>query len=405
MANVITINALNKYVKSVLESDPVLTDIALRGEISGFVHHQKSGHFYFQLKDELSSVKAVMFKTDAQRLGFMPENGMRVVVRCRISLYERDGTFQIYVEDLFPDGIGAAQLAFEQLKEKLEKEGLFDSDRKKPLPTHPRSIGLITSKTGAALQDIISVTQRRYPLVEYKLCPVNVQGVNAEKEIAAALKQLSAIEDLDCIIVSRGGGSKEDLWIFNSEMIARAAAGSTIPIVSAVGHEVDFTILDFVADLRAPTPSAAAEMVLPSKDELIDDLNNYAYSAKQEITYLFDSYKSNIENLQTRVSISSLIGQKKQKQNELTLLSDKIMTYMKQNISNVSNNLFTKDVLLANLNPEQIFQKGFAVVVQNGVILNNADSIQQNDEINILLKNKDVLCEVKSVQERKGFKV
>lgn len=404
MANVITIHALNKYVKSVLESDPVLTDIALRGEISGFVHHQKSGHFYFQLKDEQASVKAVMFKTSAQKLGFLPENGMRVVVRCRISLYERDGAFQVYVEDLFPDGIGAAQLAFEQLKEKLEKEGLFDAERKKPLPAFPHKIGLITSKSGAALQDIISVSQRRFPLVEYLLCSVSVQGINAEKEIAAALQTLSARDDLDCIIVSRGGGSKEDLWVFNSEAIARAAAKSKVPVVSAVGHEIDFTILDFVADLRAPTPSAAVEMVLPNADDLLDDLNDYAFTAKQEMQYVFQNYKSNLQNLEKHISVSSLIQLKNQKQSELQATSNSIFTHMQQNIAHLKNNLQTADLLLHNLNPEQIFQKGYAVLMQEGMVLNDVDSLRPNDEINILSKNKDILCTVKSIQERKGLK-
>ena len=263
MANVISVTALNRYVKSILESDAVLTDIALRGEVSNFTNHYKTGHFYFTLKDEKCAVKAVMFRSYAQQLSFVPENGMRVIVRCRVSLFERDGAFQVYVEDLFPDGLGAMQMAFEQLKARLEREGLFAPEHKKPLPRHPRRVGLVTSKTGAAIQDILNVTRRRCPAMEFVLCPVNVQGAEAAPGIVRAIQALGARSDIDVIIVARGGGSREDLWVFNDEAIARAAYACRVPLVSAIGHEIDFCILDFVADLRAPTPSAAAERVAP----------------------------------------------------------------------------------------------------------------------------------------------
>ena len=223
MAELLTVTALNRYVKARLDGDDFLFDLALRGEIANFVQNARSGHCYFSLRDEQSSVKAVMFRSEARRLAFRPEEGMRVVVRCRATLYERDGAFQIYVNDMFPDGIGAAQLAFEQLKARLEAEGLFDPAHKKPLPAYPQCIGLVTSRTGAALQDIRNVIGRRWPLARLLLCPVNVQGFEAAGEIAAAIRRLDQTGKADVILVARGGGSREDLWVFNAEVIARAA--------------------------------------------------------------------------------------------------------------------------------------------------------------------------------------
>ena len=267
MAEVITVSALNRYVKTLLDANDALFDLALRGEIANFVQNARSGHCYFSLRDDVCSVKAVMFRTDARRLAFRPEEGMRVVVRCRATLYERDGAFQLYVNDMFPDGIGAAQLALEQLKAKLEQEGLFAPEHKKPLPEFPKCIGVVTSKTGAALQDIRNVLTRRWPSVRLLLCPVTVQGFEAAQQVADAIKKLDQRKEVDEIIVARGGGSREDLWVFNAEMIARAAYRCKKPLISAIGHEIDYTILDFVADCRAPTPSAAAELAVPDRAE------------------------------------------------------------------------------------------------------------------------------------------
>lgn len=263
MADVITVSQLNRYVKSMLDREDALFDLALQGEIYNFVRNSRSGHCYFSLRDAECSVKAVMFRSEASRLAFRPEEGMRVVVRCRVTLYERDGAFQVYVNAMFPDGIGAAQLALEQLKRKLEQEGLFDLDRKKPLPAYPRCIGLVTSKTGAALQDIRNVVSRRWPAAKLLLCPVSVQGFEAAQQVAQAIQTLDQSGRVDVIIVARGGGSREDLWVFNAECIARAAFQCHTPLISAIGHEIDVTILDFVADCRAPTPSAAAELAVP----------------------------------------------------------------------------------------------------------------------------------------------
>ena len=274
MAEMITVSALNRYVRSLLDSDRFLSGIAIKGEIANFTHHYKSGHFYFSLRDDGASVKAVMFRQDARRLAFTPQEGMRVIVRCRVSLYENTGAFQIYVQDMFPDGIGAAQMAFEQLKARLEKEGLFRPEAKQPIPACPRCIGVVTSETGAALQDIRNVLSRRWPLTKLLLAPVNVQGDQAAAQIARGIQTLDCSGKVDVIIVARGGGSREDLWVFNDEGIARAAYGCKTPLISAVGHEIDFTILDFVADLRAPTPSAAAELATPDRQEMLAKLMN-----------------------------------------------------------------------------------------------------------------------------------
>ena len=285
MTDVIGVSALNRYVKSLLDGDGFLSDLALRGEISGFVNHVRSGHWYFTLKDERASVKAVMFRQEARRLGFVPQDGMRVVVRCRVSLYEAAGSFQVYVQDLFPDGLGAAQLAFDQLKARLEQEGLFRPEHKKPLPAYPRCIGVVTSATGAALQDIRNVLGRRWPLATLLLAGVNVQGLAAAGEIADAIRALDASGRADVIIVARGGGSREDLWVFNDERIARAAYACKTPLISAVGHEIDVSILDYVADLRAPTPSAAAELATPDREAerlkiytILSNIHEYMHS-------------------------------------------------------------------------------------------------------------------------------
>jgi len=270
---VITVTQLNKYVKSLLEGDKNLAAVYIGGEISNFTNHYKSGHMYMSLKDEGALVRAVMFRAHASKLSFMPENGMRVIIRARISLYEKDGSFQIYIEEMQPDGVGALQVAYEQLKKRLEDEGLFDQSRKRPLPRYPARIGVITSPTGAAVRDILNILGRRYPLAEIVFVPVLVQGDGAPPQLIKALEHFNLTKAADVVIIGRGGGSIEELWAFNDENVARAVAGMSIPTISAVGHETDFTICDFVADLRAPTPSAAAELAVPDSEQLLTGLS------------------------------------------------------------------------------------------------------------------------------------
>ncbi len=269
MSSVLTVSQINTYLKAVLDGDDNLQNMFVVGEISNFTNHYRTGHFYFTLKDESAALKAVMFRTAAQRLRFVPENGMRVVIRGSISLFPRDGVYQLYCEDMQPDGAGALSVAFEQLKQKLGDMGLFDAAHKKPIPACPTRIGVVTSPTGAAVHDILTVLERRFPLANVILCGVQVQGDAAAGQIAQAIERFNALKAADVLIVGRGGGSIEDLWAFNEEVVAHAIYNSEIPVISAVGHETDFTIADFVADLRAPTPSAAAELAVPDTRELL----------------------------------------------------------------------------------------------------------------------------------------
>lgn len=265
---VLTISQINVFLKSLIEGDGRLTDIYAAGEISNFTDHYRSGHLYFSLKDEKSVLKAVMFSSAARRLRFKPGDGMRVIVRGRVSVYEPSGQYQFYVEEMQPDGLGALNLAFEQMKAKLEAEGLFRAEFKKPIPRFPMRIGIITSPTGAAVQDMRNILARRWPAAELIFCPVLVQGEGAPAQLTAAVREMNRRRRADVILIGRGGGSAEDLAAFNDEALARAVFASEIPVISAVGHETDFTICDFVADLRAPTPSAAAELAVPDRAEI-----------------------------------------------------------------------------------------------------------------------------------------
>ena len=285
MADYINVTSLNRLAKQVLAQCDPLNDLIVCGEISGFTRHYKSGHLYFTLKDENASIKTVMFRSQAQLLNFEPQNGMLVLVYGRATIYERDGAFQLYADYMKPFGAGAAQMAFDALYKKLEAEGLFAPERKRPLPAVPQCIGVVTSKTGAAWQDVQNVIRRRWPMVKLLLAPVSVQGIEAERSITEGIRRLDRDPRPDLILVTRGGGSKEDLWVFNAERIARAAAACRRPVVSAVGHEIDTSILDYVADLRAPTPSAAAELCVPDQSDV-----------RQKIFILQQNIQKNIQN-------------------------------------------------------------------------------------------------------------
>lgn len=362
MAEVISVSALNQYVKTLLDANDLLFDLALRGEIANFVQNARSGHCYFSLRDETSSVKAVMFRSDARRLGFRPEEGMKVIVRCRATLYERDGAFQVYVNDMFPDGIGSAQLAFEQLKAKLDREGLFAAERKKPLPRFPKCIGLVTSKTGAALQDIRNVIGRRWPAVRLLLCPVSVQGFEAADEIAAAIDRLDKSGQVDEIIVARGGGSREDLWVFNAERIARAASRCKTPLISAIGHEIDFTILDFVADQRAPTPSAAAELAVPDRAEFSRKLcnleENIHISIQNRLSLCYNRLDETVQPLSRQNMQAQLAG----RQQQVEAVSGQLQTAAREKQQDAGLRLRHAAALAATLNPYGVLARGYALV-------------------------------------------
>lgn len=397
MANVITVTALNRYVKTLLDRDPVLTDVALRGEISNFTNHYKTGHFYFSLKDEQCSVKAVMFRRDAQKLAFLPQNGMRVIVRCRISLFERDGAFQVYVEDMFPDGIGAMQMAFDQLKEKLDREGLFAPEHKKALPPVPHCVGLVTSKTGAALQDILNVSQRRYPMAHFLLCPVTVQGNEAAPEIAAAITRLDKSHRVDVIIVARGGGSREDLWVFNSECIPRAAFACETPIVSAIGHEIDFSILDFVADLRAPTPSAAAELVMPDIEAKWDSMLRIYANLCKEMQNRMQVCYNKIQEYQAAPQLSAVHSLPAAGLQQTESRLREIQAAMADRMKRARQHFAYAASLCDSLNPYSVLARGYGIVRKDGEILKSSKQASVGDVVDVQLLSGQLNCRIETI--------
>lgn len=399
MAEVISVSALNQYVKTLLDANDLLFDLALRGEIANFVQNARSGHCYFSLRDETSSVKAVMFRSDARRLGFRPEEGMKVIVRCRATLYERDGAFQVYVNDMFPDGIGSAQLAFEQLKAKLDREGLFAAERKKPLPRFPKCIGLVTSKTGAALQDIRNVIGRRWPAVRLLLCPVSVQGFEAADEIAAAIDRLDKSGQVDEIIVARGGGSREDLWVFNAERIARAASRCKTPLISAIGHEIDFTILDFVADQRAPTPSAAAELAVPDRAEFSRKLcnleENIHISIQNRLSLCYNRLDETVQPLSRQNMQAQLAG----RQQQLKAVSEQLQTAAREKQQDAGLRLRHAAALAATLNPYGVLARGYALVQDEKGRICAPDALREGQKMTLCGAVNRIHCTVDAVEE------
>lgn len=399
MADVISVSALNRYVKGLLDADGTLFDLALRGEVANFVQNARSGHCYFSLRDEACSVRAVMFRSDARRLGFRPEEGMRVVVRCRVTLYERDGAFQVYVSEMFPDGIGAAQLAFEQLKAKLEQEGLFAREHKKPLPAFPRCIGLVTSKTGAALQDIRNVIGRRWPAVRLLLCPVSVQGFEAAQQVAAAIETLDKSGRVDEIIVARGGGSREDLWVFNAEIIARAAYRCKTPLISAIGHEIDFTILDFVADRRAPTPSAAAELAVPDRLEMQRNLSileqNIRLNMQNRLNVCYNQREAAAALLAGGLARSAVQrgAQRLAQQQQAVFAAAAEQRAKKQEAFRHASQL------AATLNPYQVLARGYTIVTDPKGRIRTLQQLEPGQEILLQDAACRVSCTVTSREE------
>lgn len=379
----LTVTQVNRFVKSLIEGDGRLNDILIAGEISNFSDHYKSGHLYFSLKDERSLIKAVMFASSARRLRFRPGDGMRVVIRGRVSLYEATGQYQLYAEDMQPDGLGALALAYEQLKTRLAEEGLFDPDRKRPLPPYPQRIGVVTSPTGAAVRDILQITARRWPVAEIILCPVLVQGESAPAQLTAAVNALNADGSCDVIIIGRGGGSMEDLWAFNDETLARAVAASRIPVVSAVGHETDFTICDFAADLRAPTPSAAAELCTP---ELSVQLERVLACNR----YFHEKARETIEALRQTVDIlvqDSLVGGPEQyvarRREKLDHLNETLVRSIREKLEERREALTLAAGKLDALSPLKVLARGYSVIYHDGKAVRNLDALSVGDEVNL----------------------
>lgn len=398
MNNAVTVTQVNFYIKSLLDGSAPLNNIFVVGEISNYKYYSRSGHMYFTLKDDKSQLKAVMFCSYAQRLKFVPEDGMRVICRGRISVYERDGVYQIYVEDMQPDGIGALNLAFEQLKEKLGKEGLFDDDHKKRIPRYPRKIGVATSNSGAAVEDIKNITKRRYPLSELVISPTIVQGEQASADIVRSIKLLDSMEDVDVIIVGRGGGSIEDLWAFNTESVARAVFACRTPIISAVGHESDYTICDFVADMRAPTPSAAAEMAVPDSSELLYSLGNI----RDRLSLLLVRRLENENQRFDAIVSSSILSNPK---SYYSTYSDDIQAFSQDLNKAFEHCVETGKLKLGQLagrldalSPLAVLGRGYSIVKnKNNTVIKTASDLNAGDNIEIVLSGGSAVCTVDEV--------
>ncbi len=393
-SNIITVTQLNKYIKNLIERDNGLYDIAVKGEISNF-KRQQSGHCYMSLKDEGGAIRAVMFKGDALGLKFEPENGMKVIATGRVSVYERDGQYQLYISSMQPDGIGDLFVAFEQLKEKLKAEGLFDESRKKPIPKYPKKVGVITSPTGAAVRDIITVMTRRYPLAEIILYPAQVQGDGGSKQVKAGIEYFNKAKEVEVIIAGRGGGSIEELWVFNEEETARAIAASDIPIISAVGHETDFTIADFVADLRAATPSAAAELAVPSVMELQQKIN----TSTKRLQLVITSYVENKKNLLKRFAVKSPVDYIRQCQQRVDIANKALADNMRNLLIAKGNTLSLTAGRLDAMSPLKVIQRGYSVIQkEDGSIVRSVNDVNIGDKVVTTLTDGKCVSVVESVE-------
>lgn len=393
-STVLSVTQLNTYIKSIIDGDSLLRSLYVVGEISNFTNHYRTGHFYLTLKDENCAVKAVMFASANRRLKFMPENGMKVIVRGRVSVFERDGQYQLYIDDMQPDGLGALNLAFEQLKNRLAQEGLFDERFKKPIPNRCTRIGVVTSATGAVIQDIRNVISRRYPLAEIILAPVQVQGALAAPQIVDAIERFNSGDYADVLIVGRGGGSLEDLWAFNEEIVARAVFKSRIPIISAVGHETDFTICDFAADLRAPTPSAAAELAVPDIREDIAFVQTVVYECEATLLQRVNDEKERLEMIKERLryrSPSMLIDQKIQTVD--TLMTSALLSVQRKLDSETARFSSTAARLDA-LSPLKVMARGYSIVTKDEKVVASSKALTKGDRITVGFSDGERKCEV-----------
>ena len=393
---ILSVTQLNQYAKSIIEEDVNLSNVFVIGEISNFVDHYRSGHLYMSIKDSQSVISAVMFAGNASRLKFKPENGMSVIIRGRVSIYERDGKYQLYIDDMQPDGIGSLALAFEQRKEKLAKLGLFDVDHKKAIPQTPQKIGVISSPTGAAVQDVLNVLGRRFPLAEIVFSGVQVQGDSAAPSIIKAIQEMNTT-DVDTIIIARGGGSVEDLWPFNDENLALAIFNSNIPIISGVGHETDFTICDFVADLRAPTPSAAAELAVPDIREQYHCILSLQNTLDSLIDTLIKEKQNKLENL-----CNSQVLKKPQKVIEncelyLDVLHARMTNSYKDILSNYSSSFYSLCSKLDSLSPLKVLSRGYSIIKKDNNIILKSNELSIGDTVSIQFTDSEVSAKITEV--------
>ena len=397
----LTVKQLNFYVKSLIEGDPRLTCVCITGEISNLKNHYGSGHIYFTLKDNDAAIRCVMFRSFASRIKFAPEDGLQVILKGRVSIYEKDGQYQFYAEEMTAAGIGDITLKFEQTKAKLEAEGLFDPDTKRELPEFPKKIAVITSGTGAAVQDIINILSRRWPLSTVVMCPVSVQGEQAVPDMLNALVRLYELPCIDLAIIGRGGGSIEDLWAFNSEELARKIYESPFPVISAVGHETDFTICDFVADLRAPTPSAAAELAVPDRFEFEAGLNKYANHLKTLLQGKYNYSKAKLTACENsfyfKNPYEALINRNSE---SVDRLYDRLFGVVNNSLREKEYQLAKQVGKLDALSPLKTISRGFAAVKQDGKVVASVENLNENDLIEINFADGSAECEVKSVEKK-----
>ena len=390
---VLTVSQLNRYVKMVLEEQPPLRELYIKGEISGLSRHYASGHLYFQLKDGQAAVKAVMFRDWARQLPFEPRSGMTVIARCGASLYERDGQFQLYVYDLQPDGLGAAYLAWQQTKERLEREGLTDPARKRPLPPFPRRIGVVTSQGGAALQDVLQILERRWPLATVVLSPAPVQGEGAAVQLAQALRRVHG--RCDVIILGRGGGSAEDLSPFNDEGLARAVAACGTPVVSAVGHETDVSICDLVADLRAPTPSSAAELVSPQKEELRQRLDWLEGALRTEGEALLSQKGEELARLERKLAVNSPEKILQRNGQRLGYLVRLLANAYKDSWERRRSHLGELTASLSRLNPAAVLARGYTITAAEGRPVTSVEQLGPGQEVTTRFADGEMISTVR----------
>ena len=423
-SNYITITEVNKYIKDIINDDLLLKKVYLKGEISNFKAHSR-GHYYFTLKDENSRIAAVMFSFNNKNLKFVPYDGMKVLVTGKIDVYEASGSYQIYVEDMMPDGIGALYVAFEELKKKLQAEGLFDRDKKKKIRRIPNVIGIVTSPTGAAIKDILTTIKRRYPVCQTILFPALVQGDNAARDIASKIKLANEVKDIyniDTLIVGRGGGSLEDLWPFNEEIVARAIYESELPVISAVGHEIDITISDYVADLRAPTPTAAGELAVPDINTIITYLDTVSSRCYTSLNNIISNNYKRLDNIKNSYILSKPMSMYEIKEQKLDILIDNLDKVINKIIDNNKIRLFTcsNSYILNNpnmlykysdqklshiisklevLNPLNTLNRGYAIVKKDNKVLSSIKNINENDIVTISLKDGNISSKIIKVGE------
>ena len=396
---VLSISQLNEYIRGKLDTDALLSGIAVRGEISNYKVYP-SGHHYFTLKDENSALKCVMFKGNATRLRFRPDNGVKVIAMGKISVYPRDGIYQLYCTAMAMDGIGDLYAAFEQLKAKLASQGLFDSSHKKPIPKYPGTIGIVTSSAGAAIHDMLRILRKRFPLTQVRLLPVRVQGAEAPGEIAAAIRYANYHKLADLLIVGRGGGSIEDLWAFNDERVAYAIYESEIPVISAVGHEPDVTISDFVADLRAATPSNAAELAVQDQQAIEQNLDSMAAAMATALGRQLKAARQHLEVLSKSPALQSPIGYLEQRQKSLQLLQNRLMAAENQCINRNNQRYIALTAKLDAMSPLKVLTRGYAMAqTPGGEVIRSVSQVHPGDTINVSFSDGKLAATVSDVKE------